>query len=221
MSLSNYALGEGGLSSQVLLDQESQAPWIRTHVYNDLHPATVRVFIQEYYHVYNGNGSYNWSALDSFVNAASNNGAIPLIASIDIKPAALFPGSCATTDTCVFPTGENGWASWQSVIEQLVRRYSSTIRYWEVSNEPDLGESGGCPFHFQNTSDYNTFYYYTANAIRAADSTAKVGGPVVSNPYAQGNDGPTYIESLISMHNECDCGPCEAVCGGTVHARLS
>jgi len=42
----------------------------------------------------------------------------------------------------------NDYRAWEDLIEQLVRHYrqkSAGIQYWEVANEPDIGEDGGCP----------------------------------------------------------------------------
>jgi len=51
--------------------------------------------------------------------------------------------------------------------------------YWEVGNEPDIGEDGGCPYRFQPAS-YARNYQHTVAAIRRADPRAKVGGPALA-----------------------------------------
>ncbi|PYV36550.1 MAG: hypothetical protein DMG06_30475, partial [Acidobacteria bacterium] len=60
------------------------------------------------------------------------------------------------------------------------RETQSNIQYWEVSNEPDIGEDGGCPSRF-TAENYPRFYEHTARAILRADPTAKVGGPALAN----------------------------------------
>ena len=64
---------------------------------------------------------------------------------ICFKPRALFP---EINHDIVEP---NDYAAWEELLVALVRHYrerSANIRYWEVANEPDLGEDGGCPYRF-------------------------------------------------------------------------
>jgi hypothetical protein len=49
-----------------------------------------------------------------------------------------------------------------------------------VANEPDLGESGGCPYRFRPES-YVRYYRHTAAAILRADPDARIGGPAVAS----------------------------------------
>jgi hypothetical protein len=49
-----------------------------------------------------------------------------------------------------------------------------------VSNEPDIGENGGCPYRFQPDS-YTRYYARTVRAILRADPEARVGGPALAN----------------------------------------
>jgi hypothetical protein len=51
--------------------------------------------------------------------------------------------------------------------------------YWEIANEPDIGEDGGCPYRFKPDT-YVRYYQHTAAAIRRADPRAKVGGPALA-----------------------------------------
>ena len=60
------------------------------------------------------------------------------------------------------------------------RSARSGIRYWEIGNEGDIGEDGGCPYHF-TPENYLTYYQHTAAAILRADPGARVGGPAVAN----------------------------------------
>ena len=60
------------------------------------------------------------------------------------------------------------------------RERGAGIRYWEVGNEPDIGEDGGCPYRFKPES-YVRYYRHTAAAILRADPEARVGGPALAN----------------------------------------
>jgi xylan 1,4-beta-xylosidase len=71
-------------------------------------------------------------------------------------------------------------AEWQRLIERLVRRYSldrDLVRYWEIGNETDIGEGGGCPYLIPDAREYKEFYDMTASAIRRVAGHVKVGGP--------------------------------------------
>jgi hypothetical protein len=97
---------------------------------------------------------------------------------IAFKPKALFP---KIDDTVTDPTD---YAVWDDLIAAMVGHYKergSGIVYWEIANEPDIGESGGCPYRF-TPEGYVRYYRHTAAAIRRADPSAKVGGPALANP---------------------------------------
>jgi hypothetical protein len=78
----------------------------------------------------------------------------------------------------------NDYEEWENLIFSLVRHYrerGAGIRYWEIANEPDIGEDGGCPYRFQPDS-YIRYYQHTVAAILRADPDALVGGPALANP---------------------------------------
>jgi len=103
-------------------------------------------------------------------------GAAPLLC-ICFKPKLLFP---EVNQDIVEP---NDYAAWEALIEALARHYRQRvagIRYWEVANEPDIGESGGCPYRFQPDS-YVRYYRRTAAAILRGDPKARVGGPALAS----------------------------------------
>lgn len=94
------------------------------------------------------------------------------------KPRVLFP---AIDQRQVEP---NDYDAWEKLVYELVRHYSQRhpgrVRYWEVGNEVDIGESGGCPYLFQPDS-YVRHYRHTAAAILRADPDARVGGPALAS----------------------------------------
>jgi hypothetical protein len=96
---------------------------------------------------------------------------------ICFKPGLLFG---KVDEDHVEPTD---YAAWKRLVFDLVRHYrerGAGIRYWEVANEPDIGESGGTPYRFQPES-YARYYAHTVAAIREADPQALVGGPALAN----------------------------------------
>lgn len=170
MEIGRYALGQGGLSDRPIFDGQVDA--IRS-----LDVKLIRLFVQEYFDLYPQRGVYHWDTLDKAIDTILATGAKPLI-SICIKPRALYP---AIDQDVTDPTS---YAEWDELIYQMVRRYNverkAGIRYWEVFNEPDIGEDGGCPGRFTPES-YARYYEHTARAIRRADPSAHVGGPALAN----------------------------------------
>ena len=125
----------------------------------------MRLFIQEYYGISVSSGVYNWTLLDAQITDMLAIGTIPLI-NICFKPAWMFG---TINHTTVAPSS---WTDWNTLVTALVNHVSSTFGltglYWEVMNEPDLGESGGCPYLF-NTDGvaYQAMFSNTRTAIMA------------------------------------------------------
>jgi len=169
LDLTRYSLSQGGLSSQPMID--AHLPQLR-----QLRPRTIRFFIQEYFKLYPARGTYHWDTLDRTLDAIVATGARP-IPDICFKPPLLYP---KLDQRVVHPTS---YAEWDELVYQLVKhcrgkRYG--IEYWEIGNEVDLGEPGGCPYLF-TPDDFLTYYKHTAAAVLKADPNAKVGGPALSN----------------------------------------
>lgn len=170
------SLGQGGLSEEPMWD--GRAAEVRA-----LRPRVIRVFLQEYFDVMPEKGRYDFSKLEKVVDLVHRCGAEPLMC-IAFKPKALFP----RIDPAVIEPDD--WEEWGRLIEAMVRHYKDRgkdregagpgVRYWEVMNEPDIGETGGCPYLF-TAANYPPFYERTAAAIRRADPKAKVGGPALAS----------------------------------------
>jgi hypothetical protein len=167
--IDHMALGQGGLSDQPMWDD-------RVNEVLSLHPRIIRLFIQEYFNLLPQRGKYHWDTLDASVDTILKTGATPLM-NIDFKPRVLYP---AIDEKVVDPTD---YAQWEQLIFEMVKHYrdrGSRIQYWEVANEPDIGENGGCPYLFTPES-YQRYYQHTVAAIRRADPSARVGGPALAN----------------------------------------
>ncbi len=168
MEIDKMALGQGGLSEEPMW--EDRVAEIRA-----LKPRLIRLFIQEYFDLLPGRGRYHFETLDRSVATILAAGAKPLMC-ICFKPRVLFP---EINHDIVEP---NDYGEWEELIFNLVRHYrqrGAGIRYWEVANEPDIGESGGCPYRFKPES-YARYYHHTAAAILRADPEARVGGPALA-----------------------------------------
>jgi hypothetical protein len=138
-----------------------------------LEPRLIRVFIQEFFHVYPEHGRFDWTLLDPYMAALERTGA-KVVAAIAIKPPPLFP----TVDQAIWQP--NDVDEWRRVIAALVSRYSvdrRIVTYWEIGNEPDAGEAGGCPYLMPDPAAYIQYYQMTSEAVLDAFPGAKVGGP--------------------------------------------
>lgn len=172
MEIDRMALGQGGLSAEPMWD--SRIAEIRA-----LRPSMIRLFIQEYFDLLPEKGRYHFDALDRSVDTILKTGAEPIMC-ICFKPRVLFP---EINQDMVEPSD---YDHWEKLIFNLVRHYkekNTGIRYWEVANEPDIGESGGCPYRFKPES-YVHYYRHTVEAILRADPDARVGGPALANVHS-------------------------------------
>src|SRR5437867_9463297 len=114
--------------------------------------------------------------MDESVDLILKTGAKPLMC-IAFKPKVLFP----KIDQKIVEPAD--WAAWEVLIYTMVRHYKergSGIRYWEISNEPDIGENGGCPYLF-TPENYTRYYQHTVAAVLRADPEARVGVPALAN----------------------------------------
>ncbi|MGI8603778.1 MAG: GH39 family glycosyl hydrolase [Verrucomicrobiales bacterium] len=169
IDLTRYSLGQGGLSDKPIIDPHIEQ-------LGQLDPQTIRLFVQEYFNLLPERGRYHWTTLDKSIEAILGTGAKPIMA-LCFKPRLLYP---KIDQDIVHPTD---YAEWEKLIFELVKHCNEErqfgIEYWEIGNEPDIGEDGGCPYRCQ-PADYVTYYTHTAKAILRADPKAKVGGPALA-----------------------------------------
>ena len=157
-----------------------------------LKPKLIRIFLQEFFFIYKDDGSFDWSALDAYMDAIVETGA-KIMASICIKPHALYP---IVDQDIVMP---NDVEKWQYIIKALVNRYSverDYVSHWSVLNETNIGEWGGCPQHIVDPDDYYQFYKMTIPPILEVAPHCQVGGP----SYAGGFEGAAkYIARFAEL----------------------
>jgi hypothetical protein len=169
LDIGKMALGQGGLSEEPM--------WAdRVAEVRALHPRLIRLFIQDYFNLLPKQGRYHFDTLDRSVDTIIQAGATPLMC-ICFKPAVLFP----KVDQDVVEPAD--YQAWEKLIFHLVRHYrqrSLGAMYWEVANEPDIGEDGGCPYRFK-PDNYVRYYQHTVAAILRADPRARVGGPALAS----------------------------------------
>src|SRR3954464_475662 len=110
LKIDQMALGQGGLSDKVMWDD-------RISEIRALHPAVIRLFIQEYFDLLPTERRYHFETLDKNVDAIIATGATPLMC-ICFKPKLLFP---EINQDIVEP---NDYAAWEKLIENLVTHYN-------------------------------------------------------------------------------------------------
>lgn len=191
LELWRHGLGHGGVNSLPLPDRVVRGV-------ARLKPRLIRVFIQEFFQVYPEHGRFDWGRLDPYMDALARTGA-RVVAAITLKPRPLFPA----VDPAVWRP--NDVAEWQRVIAALVRRYSvdrPLVTYWEIGNETDIGEQGGCPYLIPNAADYAAYYRMTSAPILASFPRARVGGPAVAN--GNGDLLPGFIDRCAKEGTRLD-----------------
>lgn len=153
-----------------------------------------------------GNPIYNWTIIDKIFDTYIERGMKP-IAQIGFMPQAL--SSKPEPYRHYWKPGDNyndiytGWAypptdykkfatlvyEW---VKHSVARYGKAeveSWYWELWNEPNIGYWKGTP------EEYIKLYDYTADAVKRALPTAKIGGPEVTGP--QGGSSPKFFRAFM------------------------
>ncbi|MCL4383834.1 hypothetical protein M1116_00070 [Patescibacteria group bacterium] len=148
-----------------------------------LQPKLIRVdHLYDYYQVYVGPNSYDFTRLDKVVDSILSTGARPLLS------LSYTPSNLATDNKVANPP--NDWTNWNNLVAATARHYSVDKGiggiYYEVWNEPDL-------FGSWKSADYNNLYLNTARAVVAGAGSAafKIGGPATTAFY------PNWLRSLL------------------------
>lgn len=196
-----HSLGHGAVNSEPLPERVVEGV-------KKLKPRLIRIFLQEYFNVYPDQGVFDWTRLDAYMDSFAQTGA-KVIATINFKPPVLFP----EINHGIWRP--NHVEEWQNVIYQLVKRYSvdkPIVTHWEHANEPDIGETGGCPFLMPTPEENHEFYAMLIKPILEAWPEARVGGPAMAycySPIFKGfielchkNGTPLHFVSWHSYHND-------------------
>lgn len=136
-----------------------------------------------------GKPVYDWTILDRIFDTYRDLGARPFV-EIGFMPEALSSIPQPYARNWPQPNEGRGWAqpprdyaAWGELVRQwvlhCVDRYGKAEVEqwsWELWNEPDIFYWRGTP------EEYNKLYDYTADAVKRALPTAKVGGPATTDP---------------------------------------
>lgn len=144
----------------------------------------------------NGNPIYNWTIIDKIFDTYIERGMKPL-AQIGFMPEALStkpqpyrhywkPDNSygdIFTGWAYPPNNYNKFAElvYQWVKHSVARYGKKEVEswYWELWNEPDI------PYWKGTTEEYIKLYDYTADAVKRALPTARIGGPEVTGPNSE------------------------------------
>jgi xylan 1,4-beta-xylosidase len=155
-----------------------------------------------------GKPVYNWTIVDRIFETYLQAGAKPFV-EIGFMPEALsthpepyrhkFPEGSVFTGWSYPPTDYKKWGElvyrW---VQHSVEKYGKAeveSWYWEVWNEPDI------PYWHGTPEEYDKLYDYTADAVKRASPTARVGGPASTGP---GN--PKAAAFLRQFLEHCSTG---------------
>jgi xylan 1,4-beta-xylosidase len=139
-----------------------------------------------------GNPRYDWTIIDKIFDTYRERGMRPYV-QVGFMPEALSTHPLPYRHNWMPKGGgplSTGWAyppkdyaKWAELVFQWVRhsvdRYSKAEVerwYWELWNEPNIFYWRGSP------AEYQKLYDYTADAVKRALPTARVGGPHIAGP---------------------------------------
>jgi len=144
-----------------------------------------------------GNPIYNWTIIDSIFDTYIERGMKPM-PQIGFMPEALSvkpdpyrhhwkPGDNYNDIYTGWAHPPNDYGKFAALVYEWVKhsveRYGKEeveSWYWELWNEPNIGYWQG------TTEEYIKLYDYTADAVKRALPTAKIGGPEVTGPRSEG-----------------------------------
>ncbi|SEM98999.1 xylan 1,4-beta-xylosidase [Chitinophaga rupis] len=206
----NYTYMKDGQKLLTEISQLSKVPvYVRTHsllVTGDGEAALKWGSTNAYTEDKNGNPVYDWTITDRIFDTYIKRGMKPL-AQIGFMPQALSvkPEPYRHHWQPDHPYDEifTGWAyppkdykkfaalvyAW---VQHCVARYGKKeveSWYWELWNEPNIGYWKG------TTEEYIKLYDYTADAVKRALPTARIGGPEVTGP--NWKDAADFLKAFL------------------------
>ncbi len=195
----NYTYMQHGRKLVAELSETSSTPaYFRAHsllVTGDGTPALKWGSTNAYTEDASGKPVYDWTLVDRIFETYLQANGKPMV-EIGFMPKAMSvkpePYQHSWAPDKQYNAIYTGWAyppkdyaKWGELVYQWVRH--SVSRYgrqeveswwWELWNEPDIGYWQGTP------EEYNKLYDYTADAVKRALPTARVGGPGTTGPGA-------------------------------------
>ena len=204
----NYTYAPHGKELITELGGLSSAPvYIRAHnllTTGDGTPALKWGSTNAYTEDASGKPVYDWTIVDRIFDTYVQAGAKPFV-EIGFMPKALSPHPDPYQHDWPHGPLATGWAyppndykKWAELVHQWVLHCISRYGkpeveswYWEVWNEPDL-----TMYYWHGTAEeYDKLYDITADAVKRALPTARVGGPASSGP--AGKLGGPFLKQFL------------------------
>ena len=162
----------------------------------------------------NGKPVYDWTIVDKIFDTFIQRGMKP-IAQIGFMPQALSthpepyrhhwkPGDNYNDIYLGWAYPPKDYAKWSELVYQWVKHSVAKYGkkeveswYWELWNEPNIGYWKG------TTEEYIKLYDYTADAVKRALPTAKMGGPEVTGPNGESSAKffKPFMEHVVNGKN--------------------
>ncbi len=196
----NYTYMKDGKKLLTELAQATKVPvYVRAHsllVTGDGEAALKWGSTNAYTEDKNGNPVYNWTIIDKIFDTYIERGMKPM-AQIGFMPEALStkpqpyrhywkPDNSYGDIFTGWAYPPNDYGKFAELVYQWVKhsvaRYGQKeveSWYWELWNEPDI------PYWKGTTEEYIKLYDYTADAVKRALPTARIGGPEVTGPNSE------------------------------------
>jgi xylan 1,4-beta-xylosidase len=214
----NYTYMKDGRKLLTEISQLSKVPvYVRVHsllVTGDGEAALKWGSTNAYTEDANGKPVYNWTIVDKIFDTFIERGMKP-IAQIGFMPQALStnpepyrhhwkPGDKYDDIYLGWAYPPKDYDKWRELVYQWVKhsvaRYGQKeveSWYWELWNEPDISYWKG------TTEEYIKLYDYTADAVKRALPTAKIGGPEVTGPLSDKSATffKTFMEHVVHGQN--------------------
>jgi xylan 1,4-beta-xylosidase len=155
-----------------------------------------------------GNPVYEWTIIDKIVDTYIENGGKPMM-EVGFMPKALSsnpepyrhhwkPGDVYSDIFIGWAYPPTDYEKWAELIYQWVlhsvERYGAeevSTWWWDVWNEPDI------PYWMGTREEYFKLYDYTADAIKRALPTGRVGGPTTTNPGLGDDNSGQFLREFL------------------------
>ena len=131
-------------------------------------------------------GKYDFSQIDRIVKYAKSND-LSILAIIGGTPGWANGGKG-------FSYPPNNVNDWTNFVVKVVRRYSGTIKYWEIWNEPNLKEF----FAYDKDVFVKKIFLPAAKKVKNINSKLFIVGPALSNSTTQGSEWYFWMKYILT-----------------------
>ncbi len=136
--------------------------------------------------VENTMGNFNYTNIDRVVNYANANG-LSILATLAYTPG------WANNNKGINYSPDNEYY-WKYFVQETVRRYKNSIKYWCIWNEPNLDQ-----FFAEGKDTFvEKIFIPAGDSIRGTDPTAFIVGPELSHLTSQGREWYFWMTYILT-----------------------